>query len=187
MGSQTSPNGLRYPIGSDTASALAAYFKNMADDTQASLPVYSDTEPTKKPGLLWYAPTSGVLSVCDDSGASWKTLARTAPSWTNITAFPTGVASGGNGGFAPSYAIEASGFVTLRGSVTKSAGWTGADMVLKVGSIPAPASKSTFAVATSWVGLATARVDVQTDGSMIIEATTSATWIALDGIRYSLA
>lgn len=73
MGSTTSPNGLRYPAGADTVT-LAAYFKNLADDTQAALPVVSDTEPTKQSGLLWYAPTAQLAKISD--GTSWAVAGR---------------------------------------------------------------------------------------------------------------
>jgi hypothetical protein len=69
MGLTTSPNGYRYPVGSDTASGLAVYFKDLADDAQANNNVFSTTEPPKKPGLAWYNPTDGTTQITD--GTSW--------------------------------------------------------------------------------------------------------------------
>lgn len=116
---------------------------------------------------------------------AWQSLAAAAPAWTPITKFASGCSDGGSSGAPSAYTIEP-GWVTLRGAVSKAGGFTGGDLVLKAGAVPSPQFPADFAVASQWLSTATNRLRISTDGSAVIEASTSAAWIGLDGIRYPL-
>lgn len=87
MGLTTSPNGLRYPVGGD-AVAVPNDLKNLALDTQASLPVLAASAPTSPvTGLVWYNTTNGQTQIYN--GTTWQPVTAQpqayTPTWTGVT------------------------------------------------------------------------------------------------------
>jgi len=187
MGLTTSPNGIRYPVGGDSASLVATYYKNLADDVQANLTVYSDTEPTKKPGLMWWAPTAGTLKITD--GSSWtQLLADTG--WQTITL---------KSGFVlntvqPAYRVK-NDIVHFRGDVKPSSGTFALNSGIAItdpGAIPAGALPIAQDASESTIGGNNAdlavRAFVSATGYIQIGTGADATaWVSLKGLSGYLA